>query len=306
VPIKIKKSKNKENKKLKIRVKDFQVRGKGSFDLSSFPTRVEPLYDSKKTYRGILQGHVTELSRLQSMLYASGNYAILILFQAMDTGGKDGMIRHVMSGINPQGCKVIRFRQPSEKESRHDFLWRITKELPERGQICIFNRSYYEDVLVTRVHPELLRAQKLPAPYNEGDPLWEGRYRSICDLEAHLHRNGTRILKFFLHISEEEQRQRLIERINDVDKNWKFSISDINERNYWSGYMRAYEHCIKETSTRDAPWYVIPADDKENARIIVSHIILRALRKLELSMPTIDAQQRKNLLTIREKLQFIP
>ena len=289
----------------KIKVRDFQVRKKGKFDLSQYPTRIDPFYDSKKNYRNILEAHVAELSHQQNMLYASEQYAVLILFQAMDTAGKDGMIRHVMSGVNPQGCKVVRFQEPSSRENRHDFLWRIGYELPQRGQIGIFNRSYYEDVLITRVHPELLRVQKLPAPWNEGKALWEGRYRSIRDFEAHLHRNGTRIIKFFLHISEEEQRTRLLDRIDEPDKNWKFSVSDISERKYWANYMRAYEHCISETSSREAPWYVIPADDKENARIIVSHIILRTFRELELKMPTIDNKKRKDLLAIREKLEFV-
>ena len=288
----------------KISVRDFQVRKKGKFNLSQYPTRIEPFYDSKKSYRNILERHVDEINHQQSMLYASEQYAVLILFQAMDTGGKDGMIRQVMSGINPQGCRVARFKQPTPRESSHDFLWRIVHELPERGQIGIFNRSYYEDVLIARVRPELLGVQKLPEPWNEGKKLWEGRYRSICDFEAHLHRNGTRIIKFFLHISEEEQRKRLLARIDEPDKNWKFSVNDLSERGYWANYMRAYEHCIRETSCNDAPWYVIPADDKENARIIVSHIILKTFRDLRLAMPTIDSAQRKELLALREELEI--
>ena len=287
-------------------MKDFRVQKNTHINLNLHPTLITPLYESKNAYRAILEKHIGELSRQQSLLYASGQYALLILFQAMDTGGKDGVIRHVMSGVNPQGCKVVSFKQPSERETRHDFLWRIVKELPERGQIGIFNRSYYEDVLITRVHPELLETQKLPVPWNQGTSLWNGRYRSIRDLEAHLHRNGTRILKFFLHISEEEQKKRLIERIDTPEKNWKFSMSDLNERQYWDTYTKAYEHCIAETASKEVPWYIIPADDKENARIIVSDIILRTLHKLKLSWPMPDKKHRKMLMTIREKLQFMP
>lgn len=291
---------------MKINAKDFRVQKKIPVNLDKYPTLVSPFYDDKEDYQAILDKHTVELSHQQNLLYASGQYAILILFQAMDAGGKDGLIRHVMSGVNPQGCKVASFKSPSNEETRHDFLWRINRQLPERGQIGIFNRSYYEDVLIARVHPEILKEQHLPSPWDKGHELWKGRYRSIRDMEAHLHRNGTRILKFFLHISENEQKKRLIERIDTPEKNWKFSMNDLHERQYWDSYMKAYENAITHTASKEAPWYIIPADDKENARIIVSDIILKTLKHLKLSWPRPDKTHEEMLMTIREKLQFMP
>ena len=229
----------------------------------------------------LLEAHVEALSSLQRLHYASNRYALLLIFQAMDAAGKDGAIRHVMSGVNPQGCEVFSFKQPSTEELEHDFLWRTTRRLPERGRIGIFNRSYYEEVLVVRVHPEILRSQGLSDESLDEKTLWKERYRSIVDLEEHLHRNGTRIIKFFLHLSQEEQRKRFLARIDEPDKNWKFSLADIRERKYWKHYMKAYEACLTATSTTDAPWHVVPADDKENARLIVSQILLDALVRLE-------------------------
>ncbi len=291
---------------MKINIKDFTAQKKGKTDLKKYPTLISPFYETKRNYQSILAKQTEELSHQQSLLYASEQHAVLILFQAMDAAGKDGMIRHVMSGVNPQGCKVVSFKQPSNEENRHDFLWRIIRQLPERGQIGIFNRSYYEDVLVTRVHPEILKSQNLPAPWDKGSRLWEGRYRSIRDMEAHLHRNGTRILKFFLHLSADEQKKRLIKRIDTPEKNWKFSMSDLQERQYWSNYMKAYENCFAETSTKDAPWHIIPADDKENARLIVSQIILQTLNKLKLDWPQVEEDHRETLVAVREKLQSMP
>jgi len=198
----------------------------------------------------------------------------LLIFQAMDAAGKDGAIRNVMSGVNPQGCEVFSFKQPSTQELKHDFLWRTTRCLPERGRIGIFNRSYYEEVLVVRVHPDILRAQGLPEESLKEKHFWKERYRSIVDLEDHLHRNGTRIIKFFLHLSKHEQRERFLERIDEPDKNWKFSAADVAERKLWDHYQKAYEECLGGTSTATAPWHVVPADDKENARLIVSQIIV--------------------------------
>jgi PPK2 family polyphosphate:nucleotide phosphotransferase len=242
------------------------------------------------------------LSSLQRLHYASNRYALLLIFQAMDAAGKDGAIRHVMSGVNPQGCQVFSFKQPSAEELEHDFLWRTTRRLPERGRIGIFNRSYYEEVLIVRVHPEILLGQGLPDELLYEEAVWKGRYRSIVDLEKHLHRNGTRILKFFLHLSKDEQRKRFLDRIDEPDKNWKFSLSDIHERKYWTHYMKAYEDCLHATSTHDAPWYVVPADDKENARLIVSQIVLDALNELKMAYPKTTAKRRRELKSIRKQL----
>ena len=236
------------------------------------------------------------------MLYASNSRALLLIFQAMDAAGKDGAIAHVMSGINPQGCQVFSFKHPSAEELQHDFLWRTTRNLPERGRIGIFNRSYYEEVLIVRVHPEILRAEGLPDTSAGDEAIWHDRYRSIVNLEKHLHRNGTRIVKFFLHLSKEEQRKRFIDRIDQPEKNWKFSLADIEERKFWKDYMRAYGKCLSATSTEEAPWYVVPADDKQNARLIVSRILLDTVEKLELSYPKTTPARRRELRSLRKKL----
>jgi len=270
---------------MKINAKDFLVRPKEEVNLSTCPTRVKAFCKSKKRYRALLKEHVEGLSSLQRLHYASNRYALLLIFQGMDGAGKDGAIRHVMSGINPQGCEVFSFKQPSAEELQHDFLWRTTTRLPERGRIGIFNRSYYEEVLVVRVHPEILRNENLPPDLIAERAIWKDRYRSIVELEAHLHRNGTRILKFFLHLSKDEQRKRFLARIDDPDKNWKFSQADIRERGYWKAYMEAYEECLGATSTEHAPWYVVPADDKDTARLIVSQVILDAFNELHMAYP---------------------
>jgi PPK2 family polyphosphate:nucleotide phosphotransferase len=220
----------------------------------------------------------------------------------MDGAGKDGAIRHVMSGVNPEGCEVYSFKQPSVEELQHDFLWRTTLRLPERGRIGIFNRSYYEEVLVVRVHPELLRSQGLPKELRDEKDIWSQRYDSIANLEMHLHHNGTQIVKIFLHLSYKEQRKRFLARIDEPDKNWKFSTADIHERKYWKHYMKAYEDCFRATSTHIAPWYVVPADDKENARLIVSQIVLDALRGLKMASPKTTAKRRLELHSIKKLL----
>jgi PPK2 family polyphosphate:nucleotide phosphotransferase len=286
---------------MKINSKDFRVTGK-KVELSQWPTRVKPFFKSKKEYKELLEKHVAELSSLQQLLYASNRYALLLIFQGMDAGGKDGAIRHVMSGVNPQGCQVFSFKQPSAEELEHDFLWRTTRCLPERGRIGIFNRSYYEEVLVVRVHPEILRNEGLSAGLGDEKDFWEERYRSIADTEEHLHRNGTRILKFFLHLSKDEQRKRFLERIDDADKNWKLSLADIHERKYWKDYTQAYEACLQATSTHHSPWYAVPADDKENARLIVSQIVLDALGELKMAYPKTSAKRRLELESIRKLL----
>jgi PPK2 family polyphosphate:nucleotide phosphotransferase len=288
--------------KMKINSKDFRVRPGEKVQLSEWPTIVKPFCKSQKEYQQLLGEHVEELSSLQHLHYASNRYALLLIFQGMDAAGKDGAIRHVMSGVNPQGCQVFSFKQPSAEELEHDFLWRTTCRLPERGRIGIFNRSYYEEVLVVRVHPEILRGQGLSEELRDEKTIWEERYRSIVDLEEHLHRNGTRIIKFFLHLSKDEQRKRFLERIDETDKNWKFSLADIHERKYWTEYMKAYEACLNATSTHHAHWYVVPADDKENARLIVSRIVLDALGDLRMAYPRTTAKRRRELKSIRKQL----
>ena len=287
---------------MKINTKDYRVRPGKKVKLTEWPTRVKPICESKDNYKELLEEHVEKLSTLQRLHYASDRYALLLIFQGMDAGGKDGAIRHVMSGVNPQGCQVFSFKQPSAIELEHDFLWRTTRCLPERGRIGIFNRSYYEEVLVARVHPEILLSQKLPDESLYKEAVWNGRYRSIVEFEEHLHRNGTRIIKFFLHLSNDEQRKRFLERIDDPDKNWKFGLADIQERKYWKSYMKAYAECLQETSTNHAPWHVVPADDKKNARLIVSHIILDAFDSLKMAYPETTAERRKELKSIRELL----
>ena len=286
----------------KIDPDGFRVGPKERVKLSKWPTRVDPIYRSKAHYQKLLAHDVARLAELQAMHYAHNRYALLLIFQAMDAAGKDGAIKHVMSGVNPQGCEVHSFKHPSAEELEHDFLWRAVQRLPERGRIGIFNRSYYEEVLIVRVHPEILRGQELPKEALESDDLWRDRYRSILALEKHLHRNGTRVVKFFLHLSQEEQRKRFLARIDEPDKNWKLSMADIEERGYWEQYMQAYEACIGATSTRHAPWYVVPADDKENARLIVSAIVLDAIRRLGVHYPRPSAAHRRELLSIRKRL----
>ena len=289
--------------KTNIRSQDFLLRPGEKVSLKDLPTMVKPFFDSKKQYRTLLAEHVAELSSLQRLLYASNRYALLLTFQGMDAAGKDGAIRHVMSGVNPQGCQVSSFKQPSAAELEHDFLWRTTARLPERGQIGIFNRSYYEEVLVVRVHPEILRNQGLSEELRDEKSVWAERYRSIVDLERHLYCNGTRTVKIFLHLSKEEQRKRFLARIDERDHNWKFSLSDIHERKYWKNYQEAYEACLQATSTHHAPWYAVPADDKENARLIVSRIVLDALSGLKMAYPRPTAKRRRELKSIRKLLE---
>ena len=288
--------------KRQIDSKAFRVRPGEAVKLEEWPTIVRPFCTSKKRYKELLADHVEQLSSLQRLHYASNRYALLLIFQAMDAAGKDGIIKHVMSGINPQGCQVFSFKQPSQEELDHDFLWRTTRRLPERGRIGIFNRSYYEEVLIVRVHPEMLTRQRLPDELPDGKTIWQDRYRSIVDLEEHLHRNGTRIVKFFLHLSKEEQRKRLLERIDEPAKNWKFAISDVQERKYWAHYMKAYEDCLNATSTDHAPWFVVPADAKENARLIVSQIVLDTLDELQMAYPRTTAKRERELKSMRKLL----
>ena len=287
---------------MKIDPDDFRVREGHKVVLRHWPTKVKPVYTSEAHYHELLSEHVAQLSELQQLLYASDRYAILLIFQAMDAAGKDGVIKHVMSGVNPQGCQVFSFKHPSADELQHDFLWRTTRDLPERGRIGIFNRSYYEEVLVVRVHRELLRAEGVPNEHRGKNDVWSERYKSIVHLERHLSRNGTRVIKFYLHLSKEEQRKRFLARIDDTTKNWKFSEADLAERRFWKRYMGAYGDCLGATSTDEAPWYVVPADDKENARLIVSQIVVDTLERLEMSYPKVSAARRRELQSIRRRL----
>ena len=287
---------------MKIQSDDFRVHPGKEFRLGDRPTVIKPFCKSKKQYRKTLESHVEELSSLQQLHYASHRYALLLIFQGIDAAGKDGAIRHVMSGVNPEGCEVYSFKQPSAEELEHDFLWRTTCRLPERGRIGIFNRSYYEEVLVVRVHPEILRNEGLAEELRDEKTVWNQRYRSIENFETHLHLNGTHVVKIFLHLSEEEQRKRFLERIDDPDKNWKFSLADIHERKYWKQYAAAFEECLNATTTQASPWFVVPADDKENARLIVSRIVMDALKELKMSYPKTTEKRKAELKAIRKLL----
>jgi len=273
--------------------------------LSAFSTDATGKYKSKKAAEKDLEEGILKLSEMQDKLYAHDRYSLLLIFQAMDAAGKDGTIKHVMSGVNPQGCHVTSFKAPSQEELDHDFLWRCVKQLPERGRIGIFNRSYYEEVLVTRVHPEFLQYQKLPGLPEKPEKdqgFWKQRYDAINQFEKYLVNNGTIVLKFFLHVSKEEQKARLMERIDDPSKNWKFNINDLKERALWDEYMHAYEEMLKNTSTREAPWYVIPADRKWFMRAAVNSIIVERMKNLDLHYPVLSEVQKADLLKARNML----
>ena len=287
---------------MKISTKSFRVRAGERVSLKKLPTQVKPFYSSAEDYQKLLAVHIKEMSERQSLLYAHNRYSLLLVFQAMDAAGKDGAIKHVMSGVNPQGCQVFSFKHPSAEELEHDFLWRTTRNLPERGRIGIFNRSYYEEVLVVKVHPEILQGQGLPAETVGDKKFWEKRYRSITDLEKHLHRNGTHILKFFLHLSKEEQRRRFLKRLEDPARNWKFSQFDLVERGFWKEYRQAYEDCLSATSTEASPWFVVPADDKLNARLIISQVVCEALKDLKLEYPKPNPKRLLEIKKLRRQL----
>jgi len=287
---------------MRINTDRFRVAPGVRVRLKRWATDIKPLYKSEKHYRELLLHDVHELSELQRMLFASNTYAVLLIFQAMDAAGKDGAISHVLSGVNPEGCEVFSFKQPSAEESAHDFLWRTTCRLPARGRIGVFNRSYYEEVLVVKVHPEVLRDEGLPRVLMDKDAIWEGRYRSIVEFEKHMHRSGTKVIKFYLHLSKEEQRKRFLRRIDEPSKNWKFSAGDVKERKLWSRYMEAYEDCLSATSIKGAPWHVVPADDKLNARLIVSRIVIETLQRLEIGYPNVTRARRKELRAIGKQL----
>jgi PPK2 family polyphosphate:nucleotide phosphotransferase len=274
----------------RIRLKDFDPAFKGD-------------YKSHAHAQSKLKANVLRLAKYQDLLYSSHTYALLLVFQAMDAAGKDGTIKHVMSGVNPEGCEVFSFKTPSEHELSHDFLWRNYRELPERGRIGIFNRSHYEELLVVRVHHDLLKQEHLPHFTGPSKKFWQHRFESINDVERHLVRNGTVILKFFLHVSKEEQEKRFLERLNDPGKNWKFSEADLHERLRWDDYMAAYEDMINQTSTKHAPWYIIPADHKWFTHLTVSNIVVDTLKKMDLKYPTPTNAQRAQIALAKEALQ---
>jgi len=272
----------------KFRLKDFDAQDTGEFK-------------SKEEAKGLLEKSVAHIEELQDKLYAQDRWCLLLIFQAMDAAGKDGAIKHVMSGINPQGCQVYSFKAPSNEELDHDYLWRTTRNLPERGRIGIFNRSYYEEVLVVRVHPDVLEHEKIPAELRSKD-TWKERFQDICSFERYLSRNGTVIRKFFLNVSKKEQKRRFLARLQEPEKNWKFSPEDVREREHWDDYMQAYEDMIRNTATKHAPWYVVPADNKWLTRLVVAAAIVETLDGLKLSYPEVDPQKRKELQAARKAL----
>jgi PPK2 family polyphosphate:nucleotide phosphotransferase len=283
-------------------VRPFRIDDGKGFRLKDISPKDTRGIRSKQRALEQLQQGVDRLRELQDRLYAQDRWAVLLIFQAMDAAGKDGTIKHVMSGINPQGCQVFSFKAPSNEELDHDYLWRAVRALPERGRIGIFNRSYYEEVLVVRVHEELLNAQKLPTSLISKN-IWRERYEDIHNFERYLTRNGVIVRKFFLHVSKEEQRQRFLSRLREPDKNWKFSLADAKERNCWEAYQEAYEDAIRQTASEHAPWYVVPADHKWFTRMVVSAAIVDALEELELSYPVVDAHKREELKLVQAELE---
>lgn len=281
----------------KIEVNDFLFDGSEKFSISDTKTKIKDFYQDKEDYETSLGDLNKQMDELQSMMYAHNRYGLLVIFQAMDAAGKDGTLKAVFSGVNPQGLNVHSFKRPNDTELEHDFLWRTTLQLPQRGSITVFNRSYYEEVLVVKVHPEIVtQNQKLPIELTDDmDKLWKHRYEDITNFETYLHRNGIRVVKFFLNVSKEEQAERLIERIQDPTKNWKFDEQDVKERGFWNDYQQAYEDLINATSTHKCPWYIIPADDKKNMRLIVAKVIVSELKRLDMSYPEATAERHEHL-----------
>lgn len=280
----------------KFNIKDYQITGSEKFNAKDHPTKINDFYEDKADYEEILNNLQTEMDELQSIMYAHSKYGVLAVFQAMDAAGKDGTMKAVFQGVHPLGLSFYSFKRPSETELNHDYMWRCYKELPERGKMQVFNRSYYEEVLVVKVHPEILENyQKIPEEL-KGKDVWKKRYQDIKSFEDYLANNGIVVLKFFLNVSKEEQGNRLIERIEDITKNWKFEEGDIKERGFWNNYQRAYSEMINETSTVKNPWYVVPADDKKNMRLIVAKIIVEKLKELKMSYPEPDEARKQTLL----------
>lgn len=289
---------------LKIDTEQFRVKPGSDIHPSDFPTKVDKYYSDKGDYKDRLEEYTEEIHDLQNLMYAHNRHSVLLVFQGMDSAGKDGAIRHVMTGINPAGVQVFTFKRPSEEELDHDWLWRCYRRLPERGRIGIYNRSYYEEVLVVRVHPKILtEGQRIPEEHTADlDKVWKERLETMKHFEEHLHRNGTTVIKFFLNVSREEQRERLLARIDTPEKNWKMNPSDIDERGFWEDYMDAYKHLLNATSTETAPWYAIPADNKKNARLIISQIVLERMRNLNMKYPEVTEEFRSMIKGMRDRL----
>jgi len=289
---------------ISITPSDFRFTGKEKFSIAKAPNKIAPLYTGKKDYRKLLEEYRSETNELQKMMYAHNRHSMLLVFQAMDAAGKDGTIKHVMSGINPHGMQIFAFKKPSANELDHDFMWRTSKCLPQRGRLGIFNRSYYEEVLVVKVHPEILtKYQSIPKEFTQDvDQVFKERYQDIANFEQYIHRQGTHVMKFFLNLSKEEQKNRFLDRIDRPDKNWKFSEADVKERKCWDQYMEAYEDAINATASEEAPWYVVPADDKKNMRLIVSQLILNEMRKMDMNYPIVTDERRAELQQIRKGL----
>ncbi|MDP1814877.1 MAG: polyphosphate kinase 2 family protein [Leadbetterella sp.] len=287
----------------KFNIKDYQITGSENFNPRNHPTKIKDFYENKVDYEAILKSLQTEMDELQSIMYAHSKYGVLAVFQAMDAAGKDGTMKAVFQGVHPLGMSFYSFKRPSETELNHDYMWRCYKELPERGKMQIFNRSYYEEVLVVKVHPEILENyQKIPDEL-KGKDVWKKRYQDIKHFEDYLANNGIVVIKFFLNVSKEEQGNRLIERIEDITKNWKFEEGDIKERGFWNEYQKAYEEMINETSTEKNPWYVVPADDKKNMRLIVAKIIVEKLKELRMSYPEPDESRKQTLLGLIDTIK---
>jgi PPK2 family polyphosphate:nucleotide phosphotransferase len=281
--------------------KPYRINDGKDFRLKDFEPASTGHFRSKEHAQELLDQGIVEMAALQDKLYAQDRWALLVILQAMDAAGKDGVIKHVMSGVNPQGCQVYSFKAPTSEELNHEYLWRTSRRMPERGHIGIFNRSYYEEVLVVRVHPDILKNERIPEPLLNKD-IWEKRFEDIHNFEKYLSRNGVVVRKFFLNLSKKEQKRRFLERLNTSDKNWKFSAADLHEREYWDDYMKAYEEMIAATSTRHAPWYVVPADNKWYTRLIVAAAIVDTMKELKLAYPKVDPEQRKQLLAAKAEL----
>jgi PPK2 family polyphosphate:nucleotide phosphotransferase len=282
--------------------KPYRIDSGKNFRLKDFDPTSTGHFRSKDHAQELLDKGIAEMAELQDKLYAQDRWAVLLIFQAMDAAGKDGAIKHVMSGLNPQGCQVYSFKAPSSEDLNHDFLWRTSRRLPERGHIGIFNRSYYEEVLVVRVHPDILKNERVPESLL-GKNLWQERFEDLCNFESYLARNGIAVRKFFLNLSKKEQKRRFLERLDTPDKNWKFSASDVHERDRWDDYMTAYEEMIAATSTKNSPWYVIPADNKWYTRLVVAAAVVDTLRDLKLEYPEVTPDQRKQLQAAKAELE---
>lgn len=286
-----------------MNIDKFLVREGAKLDLKDHATDFTGDYTDKAEAKKDLEENVERLRKLQDVLYAQDKHSLLIIFQAMDAAGKDGAIEHVMTGVNPQGVSVVSFKQPSDEELSHDYLWRCARNLPERGRIGIFNRSYYEEVLVVRVHPQILEGQHLPDDIKSDKAIWKKRFEQIRGFESHLTANGTHILKFFLNVSKDEQKKRFLDRIEEKEKNWKFSMGDVRERGYWDDYMKAYADAIESTSTASAPWYIIPADKKWFTRLAISEVIVQKLESMKLHYPVVSDKHRAELAEARKILE---